>query len=162
MLRSLLMELTDLFLSLGPETFSQLLKTVSMGKLRTYQLIERMKARTHVAKLNSESLRKAAPRLWSRLEAREADVAQDLAQAILVCQLDLVIAVLDFLGLPHEGGFFSKGVDASQYLTQGWQQRVWDEFRDRFPHPALLFYINHLAWELAKSEPLFTPEKPGQ
>jgi len=47
-------------------------------------------------------------------------------------------------------------------LTEGWQQRVWEEFRDRFPHPALLFYINHLAWALAKSAPLFTPEKPGQ
>ena len=156
------MQLCDVFLSLGAETFAQLLKTVSIGKLRIYQLFESVKTRAHVAKLNSESLRKAGPRLWSRLEAREEDVADDLAQAILVCQLDLVIAVLDFLGLPHEGGFFSKDVDASQHLTEGWQQRVWEKLRDRFPHPALLFYINHLAWELAKSEPLFTPEKPGQ
>jgi hypothetical protein len=156
------MQVCDVFLSLGAETFAQLLKTVSMGKLRTYQLFESVKTRAHVAKLNSESLRKAGPRLWSRLEAREEDVAEDLAQAILVCQLDLVIAVLDFLGLPHDGGFFSKNVDASRYLTEGWQQRVWEKFRDQLPHPALLFYINHLAWELAKSEPLFTPEKPGQ
>ena len=152
------MQVCDVFLSLGAETFAQLLKTVSMGKLRTYQLFESVKTRAHVAKLNSESLRKAGPRLWSRLEAREEDVAEDLAQAILVCQLDLVIAVLDFLGLPHDGGFFSKNVDASRYLTEGWQQRVWEKFRDRFPHPALLFYINHLAWALAKSAPLF--EKP--
>jgi len=156
------MQVCDVFLSLGAETFAQLLKTVSMGKLRTYQLFESVKTRAHVAKLNSESLRKTGPRLWSRLEAREEDVAEDLAQAILVCQLDLVIAVLDFLGLPHDGGFFSKNVDASRYLTEGWQQRVWEKFRDQLPHPALLFYINHLAWELAKSEPLFTPEKPGQ
>ena len=158
----MVMDLSDVFLSLGAETFAELLKTVSMGKLRTYQMVDSVKARARVAKLNSESLRKAGPRLWSRLEAREEDVAEDLAQAILVCQLDLIIAVLDFLGLPHEGGFFAKDVDASRYLTEGWQQRVWEEFRDRFPHPALLFYINHLAWELAKSEPLFTPEKPGQ
>lgn len=156
------MQLSDVFLSLGAEAFGQLLKTVSMGKLRIYQMVESVKARARVAKLNSESLRKAGPRLWSRLEAREEDVAEDLAQAILVSQLDLVIAVLDFLGMPHQAGFFSKDVDASQHLTQGWQQRVWEEFRDRLPHPALLFYINHLAWELAKSEPLFTPEKPGQ
>ena len=156
------MQLCDVFLSLGAETFAQLLKTVSMGKLRTYQMFESVKARAHLAKLNSENLRKAGPRLWSRLEAREEDVADDLAQAILVSHLDLMIAVLDFLGLPHEGGFFSKDVDASPYLTEGWQQRVWEEFRDRFPHPALLFYINHLAWALAKSAPLFTPEKPGQ
>jgi hypothetical protein len=153
------MQLSDIFLGFGAETFAQLLKTVSMGKLRTYQMVESVKARAHVAKLNSESLRKAGPRLWSRLEAREEDVAEDLAQAILVSQLDLVIAVLDFLGLPHQEGFFSKDVDASRHLTEGWQRRVWDEFRDRFPHPALLFYINHLAWELTKSEPLW---KPGQ
>ena len=154
------MQVCDVFLSLGAGTFAQLLKTVSMGKLRTYQLFESVKTRAHVAKLNSESLRKAGPRLWSRLEAREEDVAEDLAQAILVSQLDLIIAVLNFLGLPHQEGFFSKDVDSSQHLTQGWQQRVWEKFRDRFPHPALLFYINHLAWELAKSEPLFeNPER---
>jgi len=154
------MQLSDVFLSLGAEGFGQLLRTVSMGKLRTYQMVESVKARARVTKLNSESLRKAGPRLWSRLEAREEDVAEDLAQAILVSQLDLVIAVLDFLGVPHQDGFFSKDVDASQHLTPGWQQRVWEKFRDRFPHPALLFYINHLAWALAKSEPLF--EEPGQ
>jgi hypothetical protein len=154
------MQLSDVFLSLCAETFGQLLKTVSMGKLRTYQMVESVKARARVTKLNSESLRKAGPRLWSRLEAREEDVAEDLAQAILVSQLDLVIAVLDFLGVPHQDGFFSKDVDASQHLTQGWQQRVWEKFRDQLPHPPLLFYINHLAWELAKSEPLFeNPER---
>ncbi|MEK7750490.1 MAG: hypothetical protein AAB654_01145, partial [Acidobacteriota bacterium] len=91
------MQLSDVFLSLGAEAFGQLLKTVSMGKLRTYQIVERVKARARVAKLNSESLRKAGPRLWARLEAREEDVADDLAQAILVSQCDLVIVVLVFL-----------------------------------------------------------------
>jgi hypothetical protein len=151
------MELSDVFLSLGAANFSELFKSVSMGKLRTYQLFDRVKARASLAKLNSESLRKAAPRLWLRLEAREEDVALDLAQAILVSQLELIVAVLDFLGVPHEEGFFAKDLDASQHLTEGWQQRVWENFRDRFARPALLFYINHLAWELAKSEPLFTP-----
>jgi hypothetical protein len=110
-----------------------------------------------VAKLNSESFRKAVPRLWSRLEAREEDVAQDLAQAVLVSHLEMIIAVLNFTGVPHEEGFFAKDIDASQYLTDGWQQRVWVEFRERFPRPALQFYINHLGWELAKAEQLFTP-----
>jgi len=151
------MELSTIFLSLGSEMFGQLLRTVSIGKLKTYQLYERVKARAHVAKLNSESLRKSAPRLWTRLEAREEEVAQDLAQAILVSHLELIIAVLDFTGVPHEEGFFSKDMDASQYLTDGWQQRVWDQFRERFPAPALRFYINHLGWELAKSEEIFSP-----
>lgn len=151
------MQLAEVFLGLGPEPFAELMKSVSMGKLRTYQLFERVKARARVAKLNSETFRKAVPRLWSRLEAREEDVAQDLAQAILVSHLDMIIAVLDFAGVPHEGGFFAKDIDASQYLTDGWQQRVWDRFRDQFPRPALQFYINHLAWELDKSGELFVP-----
>jgi hypothetical protein len=155
------MQLSDVFLSLGEKTFSELLRTVSMGKLRTYQLFERVKARAHVAKLNSESLRKSAPRLWSRLEAREEDVAQDLAQAILVSELDLIIPVLDFLGVPHEAGFFAKDIDASASLTEGWRERVWENFRERFPRAPLLFYINHLAWELAKSEEPFTPGLEG-
>jgi len=128
-----------------------------MGKLRTYQLFERVKARAHVARLNSESLRKATPRLWTRLEAGEEEVAEDLAQAILISHLDMIIGVLNFLGIPHEEGFFSKEMDASQYLTEGWCQRVWDELHEKYARPALLFYINHLAWELAESTPLFQP-----
>ena len=157
MLPSFFMQLSDVFLGLGPETFSGLMKSVSIGKLRTYQLFERIKTRAHVAKLNAESLRKAGPRLWARMEAREEDVAQDLAQAILVSQLDLIIAVLNFTGVPHEEGFFSKDIDSSQYLTEGWRERVWEKFRDQYPRPALLFYINHLAWELTRSDQLFQP-----
>ena len=33
-------------------------------------------------------------------------------------------AVLDFLGIPNEDGFFAKDLDAPKYLTEGWQQRV--------------------------------------
>lgn len=151
------MQLSDIFLGLGNETFLELMRSVTMGKLRTYQLFERMKARAHLSKMNSETFRKAAPRLWSRLEAHEEEVAQDLAQAILVSHLGLIIPVLNLLGVPHEEGFFSKNIDATQYLTEGWQQRVWDEFHGRFERAPLLFYINHLGWELAKSEQLFQP-----
>jgi hypothetical protein len=42
-------------------------------------------------------------------------------------------------------------------LKEGWQQIAWDKFRDKFPPAALLFYINHLAWEVAKSEEVFAP-----
>ena len=62
----MVMQLVDVFLSLGPDSFLQLLKTVSLGKLRTYQLFERIKTRAHMAKLNSESFRKSGPRLWAR------------------------------------------------------------------------------------------------
>ena len=32
--------------------------------------------------------------------------------------------VLDLLGIPHEDGFFAKDLDASDKLTEGWQQRA--------------------------------------
>lgn len=152
------MELTGVFLGLGQDAFPALLRSVSMGKLRTYQLFERVKARAHVAKLNSENLRKAAPRLWARLEAGEVEVAQDLAQAILVSNLDLIVAVLDFVGIPHEDGFFAKDLDATASLTGGWQEKVYEKFKDAYPPPLLLFYINHLGWELLKNDQVFRPD----
>src|SRR6516164_8440720 len=100
------MQLSDVFLGLGEDSFQQLLKTVSMGKLRTYQLYERFKVRAHFNKLNSETLRKAAPRLWTRLSEKDEDFAQDLAQSILVSHLEMIKAALDLLGIPNEDGFF--------------------------------------------------------
>jgi hypothetical protein len=76
---------------------------------------------------------------------------------MLFSHLDLILAVLGFLGIPNENGFFSKGLDASTYLTPGWQQRVWDEFQGKFPAPAVLLYINHLAWELDPQAACFQP-----
>ena len=72
------MPLTDVFLTLGQDGFGQLLRGVSMGKLKTYQLYDRIKTRTHLAKLNSESLQKATPRLWTRLSEKDEDFAQDV------------------------------------------------------------------------------------
>ena len=45
------MALTDVFLTLGQDDFGKLLGSVSMGKLKTYQLYDRIKTRTHLAKL---------------------------------------------------------------------------------------------------------------
>ena len=36
---------------------------------------------------------------------------KDLAQAILVSHLEMITAVLDSVGVPHENGFFAKDVD---------------------------------------------------
>jgi hypothetical protein len=69
----------------------------------------------------------------------------------------MIKAVLDHLGVPHEDGFFAKDADVSGYLKEGWQQEVWTKFQGTFSPAALLFYINHLAWEIAKSETVFTP-----
>ncbi|MEP6536018.1 MAG: hypothetical protein ABJF23_11905 [Bryobacteraceae bacterium] len=151
------MQLSDIFLALGEAKFEQILRSVSIGKLKTFQLYERVKLRFHLNKLNSESLRKAAPRLYARIASHDEDFATDIAQTVLVSHLDMIKAVLDFQGIPHEDGFFAKDLDASGKLTEGWQQRVYDEFHAKFPEPVLLFYINHLDWELNKSTEVFTP-----
>jgi hypothetical protein len=40
-------------------------------------------------------------------------------------------------------------------LIEGWQQKAYDHFKETYPKPVLLFYINHLDWEVAKSEKIF-------
>lgn len=157
MLRSYLMHLCDVFLTLGEGVFTDLLKRISLGRLRTYQLFDHIKLRTRVAKLNSESLRKASPRLWERLQNRDEDLASDLSQAILVSHLEMIIAALDFLGIPHQDGFFGKDADLSAYLTDGWQQRAFDALKDHHPHVVLHFYLNHLGVETGSAPDLFTP-----
>ncbi len=151
------MQLSRIYQGMGEETFRRVLGAVSMGSLRTYRLFDQVKARAHLGKLNQETLRKAAPRLWARLGEGEEELAKDLGQAVLVSHLDLIRAVLDFLGVAHRDGFFDKTGDAASKLTEGWQQRAWEEFRGRFPEPVLLFYVNHLAWELTKEPALFLP-----
>lgn len=153
------MQLCDIYLGLGEATFRDLLKQISLGKLRTYQLFERMKFRLRVAKLNGESLMKSAPRQWARLaEERDGDLAMDLAQAVLVCHVDsLIVPVLDFLDVPHKEGFFEKDADIAAHLTDGWQQRVWDRFAAEMPKSVLVFYLNHLAMEMSEGAALFVP-----
>jgi hypothetical protein len=127
-----------------------------MGSLRTYQVYEPFKLRARLHKLNAEHLRKAAPRLWDRLGQGDEDLARDLAQAVLVSNLDFVVEVVNFLGIPHDGsGFFQKDVSTAQYLTEGWQGRVLEEFRGRYPEALVRLYINHLMWEVDKSAEVF-------
>jgi hypothetical protein len=151
------MQLSEVFLSLGEDTFAGLVRHISIGKLRTYQVYESFKTRAHLAKLNTEALRKGAPRFWTRLGAGEEEFARELAQAVLVSHLEMIREVVDYLGIPNQDGFFDKNLDASQYLTEGWQQRVYDKFHEAYPEPVLRLYINHLAWELGKTETMFTP-----
>jgi hypothetical protein len=145
------MPLTDVFLSIGEDGFGRVIHSISIGKLKTYQLYDRFKTRTHLAKLNAENLQKATPRLWARLSEKDEEYAQDLSQAVLVSHLDMIVAVLNFLGIPHEDGFFAKDLDATPHLTEGWQERVLEKFKDVYPEPLLRFYTAHLAWELLKS-----------
>ena len=155
------MALTDVFLTLGEPGFGQLLRGVSMGKLKTYQLYDRIKTRTHLPKLNAEGLQKSAPRLWARLSEKDEEFAQDLSQAVLVSHLDMIVAVLNFLGIPHEDGFFAKDLDAKQHFTEGWEARVLEKFNNTYPEAILLFYINHLRWELLEAVDVFRPAAPN-
>src|SRR5438552_13459771 len=145
------MALTDVFLTLGEDGFGQIIRGVSMGKLKTYQLYDRIKTRTHLPKLNAESLQKAAPRLWTRLSEKDEDFAQDLSQAVLVCHLDMIVAVLNFLGIPHEDGFFAKDLDAKAQLTEGWQERVLEKLKDVSPERLMRCDCAHLVWVLVQA-----------
>ena len=96
------MQLSDVYLDLSQEGFAQLIRGISIGKLKTYQVYEGFKVRAHLAKLNTEALRKATPRFWGRLTERDEDFARDLAQTVLVSHLDMITAVLDLLTVPHQ------------------------------------------------------------
>jgi hypothetical protein len=151
------MQLSGVFLQLGEERLPQLLRGISIGKLKTYQMYERFKTRTHLAKVNTESLRKAAPRFWQRLNEHDEEFATDLSQAILISHMDMIAAVLNFIGVPNEEGFFAKDLDAKQYLTEGWQTRAYERFKSEYPEILLLFYINHLGWELGGEQQAYLP-----
>jgi hypothetical protein len=151
------MTISDVFLQLGEERLRQLVRGVSIGKLRTYQLYERFKVRTHLAKLNTENLRDAVPRFWKRLHSQDEEFATDLSQAILIAHMDMIVAVLNFLEVPNTDGFFEKNIDASKHLTEGWQARTFERFRADYPETLLLFYINHLGCELGSEPLVFLP-----
>lgn len=151
------MQLCDIFLGLGEENFQQLIRSISLGRLKTFQLFDRVKTRLYLNKLNSETLRKAEPRMWTRVGEHDDDFATDISQAVLISHLDMIQAVLNLLGIPHEDGFFAKDADISKYLTEGWQQKAWEQFHSAYPAAPLLFYINHLAWEISKAEQVFQP-----
>jgi len=152
------MRISDLYLGLGLDAFGKLIQGISIGKLRTYQIYEGFKVRAHLHKLNTETLRHAIPKFWSRISEFDEDFGKDLAQAILVSHLDMITAVLDFLGVPHENGFFAKDMDPKPYFTEGWEGRVYEKLRESYPQPLLLFYMNHLRWELLGAADVYRPE----
>jgi hypothetical protein len=148
------MTISDVYLALGEEDFAKIIRGISIGKLKTYQIYEGFKVRAHLPKVNTELLRKAVPRFWSRIGEHDEEFGKDLAQAVLVSHLDMITAVLDFMGVPHENGFFAKDADPKPYFTEGWEARVFEKFHGTYPDPLLTFYINHLRWEaLGAAEP---------
>jgi len=161
MIRLHFMEISDVYLGLGQDAFAHLIRGISIGKLKTYQIYEGFKVRAHLQKVNTETLRKATPRLWARISGRDEEFGRDLAQAILVSHLDMITGILDFIGVPHEGGFFAKDLDAQKYFTGDWESRVLGHFQSTYPEPLLLFYVNHLRWELLNADGVYLPASPS-
>ena len=155
------MRISDVYLGLGQDAFGQLIRGISIGKLKTYQIYEGFKVRAHLQKVNTESVRKAVPKLWERIVGGDEDFAKDLAQAVLVSHLDMISAILDFLTIPHENGFFAKDMDPKPYFTENWEGRVFENFRGTWPEELLLFYMNHLRWELLGAEEVYRPASPN-
>jgi hypothetical protein len=155
------MQISDVYLDMGQEAFGQLIRGISIGKLRTYQIYEGFKVRAHLHKVNTEALRKAVPRFWDRIVAKEEDFSKDLAQAVLVSHLDMIVSILDFLGVPHDNGFFAKDMDPKPYFPDGWESRVLEHFHGQYPGPQLTFYINHLRWELLGAAEPYRTEPPS-
>ena len=67
------MQISDVYLGLGEDVFGQLIRGISIGKLRTYQIYEGFKVRAHLQKVNTESLRKSIPKLWARISEGDDD-----------------------------------------------------------------------------------------
>jgi hypothetical protein len=158
---TLSMEICDVYLGMGQDAFDRLVRSVSIGKLKTYQMYEGFKVRAHLPKVNTELLRKSVPKFWARLAGHDEDFGKDLAQAILVSHLEMIAAILDFLGVPHEDGFFAKDMDPKPFFTEGWEDRVYQNFRERFPESLVVFYVNHLRWELLGATELYRPVSPS-
>src|SRR5438874_5734233 len=155
------MLISDVYMSLGQEALGQLIRGISIGKLRTYQIYEGFKVRARLHKVNTEVLRKSVPRFWARIAEHDEDFAKDLSQAVLVSHLDMIAAVLDFLGVPHENGFFAKDQDVKQHFPEGWEARVLEKFHGVFADVLLTFYINHLRWELLGATEPYRPVSPS-
>ncbi len=151
-------QLSDVFRSIGEQAFHTLVRTISVSRLKTYQLYGTLKARAGAPKLNVEWLRRLAPRFWQRIQDGDEELAGELAQAILVSNLDMVIDVLNFLGIPHRDGFFEKDLDVTGLLQGDWQARAFEHFRSKYPEPLLIFYLNHLAREVSRAEEVFLPK----
>jgi hypothetical protein len=149
------MHISDLYLSLGQDGLRQLLKSISMGSLRSYNLFERTRIRCHLKKLSSENLRASAPELYRRIEGGEEDLARELGQSILISNLGMIIEALDHLKLPHTDGFFPEDTKVAELLPADWQQKLYNHLTAKHPKEVVLFYINHLAMETDEKAPLW-------
>ena len=157
------MDLVGVFRALGQERCSRLVRSISIGAIRTFKLYEAIKVRSRLRTLNRQKLRAAVPKLWARIDGGDADLAHDLAQAVLVSHIALVVGVLDSLGIEHDGnGFFSKDADHSDKFGPGWPEAALRQFGEGHPPEVVLLYINYLGWETGcLDQPFLGPSDDG-
>lgn len=151
------MKLHELFVALGEDSFRGQLRGISLGTLRTYKFYDRLKLRLHLAKLNTESLRNAAPKAFARLKEGEDDLALEISQCILISNMKMIVDVLDFLKVPHQDGFFAEDQKPADHLSGDWQERAYAEFKDKYPRDVLVLYLNYLAHEMNPDLTIFHP-----
>ncbi len=150
------MELVEVYSALGQERCVRLVRMISIGALRTFGVYQAIKVRSRLHTLNRQKLRAAAPKLWKRITEGDNALARDLSQGILVSNVPVVVGVLDFLEIEHDGnGFFPKDTDQSERLPPGWPQTVYEKFRGNFSEDLLLLYVNYLGWETETLESPF-------
>ena len=143
-----LMDLAEVYVALGQERTVRLVRTISIGALKTYGVYKGIKIRSRLRKFNRRNLRSSAPKLWLRMRGGDSALAQELSQAVLVSNIPLIVYVLDLLQIEHDDkGFFTKDADYSSQLTAGWEGRVYEAAADRYSEDLVLLYINHLGWE---------------
>ena len=151
------MDLAEVYVALGRNRCNRLVRTIAIGALKTYGVYEGIKIRSRLRRFNRQKLRAAAPRLWQRVTEGDNELARELAQAVLVSNIPLVVGVLDLLEIEHDGiGFFAKDDDYTEQLSDGWEARVYERFSGQFPDDLVLLYINHLGWETGTLDEPFT------
>jgi hypothetical protein len=151
------MKLNELFVALGEDSFRGQLRGISLGTLRTYKFYDRLKTRLHLTKLNTETLRNAAPKAFARLREGEDELALEISQCILISNMQMIVEVLDFLGVPHTDGFFGEDQKPADHLSGDWQQRAYVQFKDKYPPAVLVLYLNYLAHEMNPDTEVFQP-----
>ncbi len=148
--------------ALGRERSCALVKSVAMGAIRRFGVYRAIKVRSRLRTLNRQKLRAIAPRLWGRIQAGDTGLARDLSQAVLVSNIPVMVAVLDLLGIKHDGsGFFDKDGDYRDKFTDGWEARVSEHCKGRFDDDLVLLYINHLGWEAGVLDSPYLGEPRG-
>ena len=94
----------DIFLGSGLGNLVQQFRTVSIGKLKTYQLLRACASRFHMSKLNRKLCARSRRLVWARIASRMKTFATD-APDHLVSHLEMIKDVLEPPGDSARGRF---------------------------------------------------------